>query len=618
MTTYRSRPIIRASAWSVLAAVGATLGLGGIAAAQQLQVTCQPQQPLQVPGVVCLDTPAPPDTVPVAQPHWDVFAWNTFIALNWPALEVVPNKYRGVPDLSKSFVMAANSDLAVWETFKEKREIFNHPDKPGQLKWYSPVDYGTLRAGAVGPPVVTPGRVIHQNSGATMPPDGLDETVEVQSQSLEQTYPNGTPNPILNQVPPVATPRVWRGQPGAANPIVYEVKLNYDYFDYVVSNGFNANNSDPKGPVATAAMNAMIRLPVRSSSQQPASGGNNPAVLGYRAAVATSEFQIINTIYNNTKQPSPVPLPPRQGSIQVKAAWLKLGGPDAKPSDFPTWHTAVAQNYISDRTGKPIASVPTLFGLVGMHIIQRIHATDPSNPNANAQAPGGTFIFATWEHSSIFNSPVAGSPTANAPYSYSNFYAPPPPPPAPGLPAGFYPPLNQPAYPVVRSYPVLQNTIDVTAAVHKAIAARNPNSVWLNYHLVGTQFQAVNSNQPPVKTPTKYPPSANDPTGIGQPVFLANLAIETNLGLQFFQGIPPLITVIQNYQNNVSSNATKAFLRNNANTSFGGSGYNMGGCMGCHGVAQSKGYGFSFVLLDGYLGAVTDTQTHFDQPGANP
>ncbi len=165
---------------------------------------------------------------------------------------------------------------------------------------------------------------------------------------------------------------------------------------------------------------------------------------------------------------------------------------------------------------------------------------------------------------------------------------------------------------------MLQNTIDVTTAVHNAIRARNPNSVWLNYHLVGTQFQAVNSNQPPVNTPTKYPPSANDPTGIGQPAFLANLAIETNLGLQFFQGQPPLITVIQNYQPPLSSNATKTFLRNNANTAFSGSGYNMGGCMGCHGVAQSKGYGFSFVLLDGYVGAVTDTQTHFDQPGANP
>src|SRR4051794_11388122 len=66
MKTFRSRSIIRASAWSALAAAGATFGLIGNAAAQQPR--CTPQQPLQMPGVLCLDTPAPPDTVPVAQP----------------------------------------------------------------------------------------------------------------------------------------------------------------------------------------------------------------------------------------------------------------------------------------------------------------------------------------------------------------------------------------------------------------------------------------------------------------------------------------------------------------------------------------------------------------------
>jgi hypothetical protein len=627
MKTIRSRSSMRACAGSVLAALGATFGLIGISAAQQQPPVCTPQQALQVPGVLCLDTPAPPDTVPRFQPDWDVFAWNTFIALNWPALEVVPNNVRGVPDLSKSFATAANSDLAVWETFKEKREIFNqidNPAGPGGLVWNSPVNYGPLRAGAVGPASAVQGRrVIHQNSGATQPPDGLDETVEVQSQSLEQTYPNGTANPLLSAIPPVATPRVWRGQPGAKNPIVYEVKLNYDYFNYVVGNTLNCDQSQKKTcTVGAAAAIARIHLPIRTSSSTnplqspppPQLPGVNPSVVNYRAAQAVATFQTINTIYRNGG-PLPAPLPPLQGSIQVKAAWLKLGGPDAKPSDYPTWHTAFAQNYISGPTG-PIPSVPTLFGLVGMHIIQRVHATDPNNPNA--KPTGGTFIFATWEHESIFNSPVAGGPTANAPYSYSNFYAPPSTPQPPALAAGFYPPLDQTAYPVVRSYPVLQNTIAVTTAVHNAIRARNPNSVWLNYHLVGTQFQAVDLKHPPVLPPTKYPTSANDPTGIGQPAFLANLAIETNLGLQFFQGQPPAITVIGNYQGPLISNTTNTFMRNNANTAFNGNGYNMGGCMGCHGVAQSKGYGFSFVLLDGYLGAVTDTQEHFDQPGANP
>lgn len=40
----------------------------------------------------------------------------------------------------------------------------------------------------------------------------------------------------------------------------------------------------------------------------------------------------------------------------------------------------------------------------------------------------------------------------------------------------------------------------------------------------------------------------------------------------------------------------------------------MGGCMGCHGVAQLSGYSFSFVLLDNQYGASPDTQTAFTIP----
>ena len=601
MDIRRSQPTIRAATWFVLAAAGTTLGFAGTSAAQQ-------PPPLQQKQTVYLQTPAAPDTIPALQPDWDFFAWNTFVALNWPALETVPNRARGVPDLSKEFATAANSDLAVWETFKEKREIFNHPKNAGNLVWYSPIDYGPTRKGEVS----VAARVFHQNSGTSTPPNALDETVEVQSQSLEVKYPDGkTDNPLLKAIPPVVTPRVWLGQPSKQNPIVYEVKLNFDYFNYVVGNGLNVDNTEKTNPVSTKAKAGAINLPVRTSSMSLP--GPNPGVLKYRAAGAVDQFRLINYLYHSGLK-LPIPLPPQQGSIQVKAAWLKLGGPNAKPSDFPTWHTAIAVNYITDPKnpqGNPIPSEPTLFGLVGMHIIQRIHTTNPANPGGTANPVGGTFVFATWEHESIFNSPVAGLPNQPLPkYFYSNFFLGQ----AIGVKPqkGFYPPLDQPAYPVTRRYAVLPNTKIVTAKFHNAIRAKNPKSVWLNYHLVGTQFQAVNLPNTP------NPP--NDPTRIGQPAFLANLAIETNVGLQFFEGQPPNIEVIPKFvSNGINSNKNPiAFMRNNPNTSFHGKPYNMGGCMGCHGVAQTKGYGFSFVLLDGYVGAVTDTQEHFDQPGANP
>ena len=133
--------------------------------------------------------------------------------------------------------------------------------------------------------------------------------------------------------------------------------------------------------------------------------------------------------------------------------------------------------------------------------------------------PGGTFIFATWEHESIFNSPAAGAEPAQTHLLLFELFCRAA---AEGAAQGFYPPLDQTAYPVVRQYPVLANTKAVTAAFHSAIKAQNAKSHWLNYHLVGTQFQAVNLRKP-VRQGPPFPISANDPTGIGQPVFLSNL-----------------------------------------------------------------------------------------------
>lgn len=586
--------------------------------------------PLQNPGQLYLDTPALPDTVAtketVADAQWSYFSWNSFIAMNWPALETKPDKYRGIPDTNSSFAGAANDDLTVWETIKEKREVFNHPNTAGSLTWYSPIDYGTLRL-ANGVTTTTNQRTFHQNSGTSVSPDGLDETVEVQSESLEAFYPDGlTPNPLLKSKLPVVTPRVWRGQPSALNPVVYEVKLNYDYFNYVVSNGYNVNNSSPTNPVAKAAGNANIHLPYRTSSAKPPTGGNKlSSKFGYRANYVHDYFKAVNVVYNKNKTSSnikiPVPPPPKEGSVQIKAAWVKLGGSDAKASDYPTWHTSQAQYYqqVGTSGSKKIeASEASLFGLVGMHIIQRIHTSNTKKIGDAGNAEGGTFVFSTWEHSSIFNSPVDGMGGA-VEYYYSNYYdgqGNPPAPKPPLIAKGFYPPLDKKAYPIERMYPILPNVAAANTAVHKSIKKVNPNSVWLNYHLVGTQFQAVNVNvsKSDVLKPNFNP---NDPTNIGQPIFLSNLAIESNVGLQHFRGQPPQITPIANYSSQIKKTSL-GFYHDNTNMAFQGTGYNMGGCMGCHGVAQSKGYAFSFVLLDGYLGAATDTQEHFDQPGANP
>ena len=44
-------------------------------------------------------------------------------------------------------------------------------------------------------------------------------------------------------------------------------------------------------------------------------------------------------------------------------------------------------------------------------------------------------------------------------------------------------------------------------------------------------------------------------------------------------------------------------------------GFNMGGCMGCHGNAQSKGFDFSFILQEGFTTS-PETPSALEGPGA--
>ena len=97
-------------------------------------------------------------------------------------------------------------------------------------------------------------------------------------------------------------------------------------------------------------------------------------------------------------------------------------------------------------------------------------------------------------------------------------------------------------------------------SVHKQIKDKNENSIWKNYRLVGVQGKPTNDSS-------------------SMSYFLANYVIESDKTLANFHG---------------SSISTP--FDGMPNTTLNGQRYNMGGCMGCHGVAQSKGVDFSFLL----------------------
>lgn len=614
---------------ALVASLAASAGLAGRAAWQTQPTTPVPCS--YAPGTPDLGCSAPPETftttpltgIALGQ-AWDAWAWSTFAALNWPALAGSGTAYptgfvRGVPDTTKSFVAAQSTDVTVWETFKEKRELFNPAATAGawQQLTFDPTYAPDFNGGQVQAcSSVSQARLanvrqrprIFARVSKTATGDGIntgDETAEVASPAQESTNDlcaglTTTTRPTLAACqsflypPPAAGqfsaeysatesngrnpvgPRVFKGTPAAGNFLYYEVKVNYDYFAYVAANGLN----DYRNALISATQNN-IRLPFRTSASAGPGTSNTASVLGYDAAATAACYAsgLQNCSVPNQSGISPATLP-GLGSIQLKAAWVPASQLDG---DLSTYHVTDAV-YYKDSPGQPndICYDVETFGLVGLHIIQRVHAGDPGL--ANGQSLGGTYIFATWEHESVAN---------GAGYTYVNYskFANNTEMPFPNTAAGIQVARLKP-------YP-LASTQTITTAVQAQLS----NSVWQNYRLIGTQFMAMDLGS----TAASAAATEQQSLAVGQPIYLANLLIETNRGLQQFQGQPPGQTPNKNFASNHVPRNFQFFSPGAANMTSGSTANNMGGCMGCHGVAQTQGFAFSFVLQDGNKGTVPDT-----------
>ena len=600
---------------------------------------CRPAATLPDPQAPTLDCAAPPNTFDVsgffasdataeakaaAGPTWDSWAWASFAAMNWPVKTAAsqPTGFeRGVPDTAKSFKGAQSTDVLVWETLKEKRELFQPTStttgKVMQNSLWQDVTFDPAQQ----PPQLEPcpgtspreehhrllsqgGKVPTNNSG--------DETIEVASPALEPNAElcSGFPaNPPIGGIgkqqceglfpdvgkrtrPPVG-PRVWKGDPGApgSRPLYFEVKVNYDFWSYILEQQFY-DDSVARPAAASPSRAAHPKLPFRTSASK--GPGRSPnAVFDYDAgAVATS--------YRGLADPESLP---GIGSVQLKAAWLRLTAAE-DPRQF---HVTEAVYYKTIDPNAPPGLDNTCyavdqFGLLGLHIIQRVHSSSFNRTTPDEFAPGGTFVFATWEHTSLEAAQpgyyYANYLTANQPgFNVLDFQTTP----FPNFPAG---PGNAIVVERMKAYP-----LETTAAVNNAAHAQLPaGSVWRNYRLIGTQFLAVDSE--------------GASSAFNQPYYLANLVVETNQGLQHFQGLPPKVTVTPYYTDKVGiQGTTNHFEPDFPNVIFNrelNKPLNMGGCMGCHGVAQLKGYNFSFVFADGQAGSDLDTQRHFEVAGALP
>ncbi|WP_143754951.1 exo-alpha-sialidase [Caulobacter sp. BP25] len=282
------------------------------------------------------------------------------------------------------------------------------------------------------------------------------------------------------------------------------------------------------------------------------------------------------------------------GTVEVKAAWRPLS---SIPSDQQyRYHTATVITY-GGTDAAPVARTQT-YALIALHLIHK-------TPNYPA------FIFATFEQVDTLTNQVTNKPSGVyyvPSYSAVGYSTPAtttfPPSgttvPNPNInfsvtaptasPNGVSTPLPLGAttgfqgakvvaglvtIPVTQPVTVVPDVAKVNAqalAAMQGIPGFNNQFVWQYYRLAGVQ--AIPTNDETTKD-----------------FYLANIVVESSQpGIQLFRGFPPI------------TKGTLTNLRNQVNVIdyhfSGGQNFSMGGCQGCHGVAQTQnGFDFSFLFF---------------------
>ncbi|MBI3218415.1 MAG: hypothetical protein HYZ44_02790 [Bacteroidetes bacterium] len=207
------------------------------------------------------------------------------------------------------------------------------------------------------------------------------------------------------------------------------------------------------------------------------------------------------------------------GSMEVKTAWRELTPVD-DASKFFTRKVV----YFRGDTNK-VYYDNKVYALIAIHIIHKTRNFED-------------FVFATWEHQDVQKDSMGYVLLNKNGDEEGKLYG---------------------GYPRLHAIPeIVKQSSDY---VHAKLSTINPNSVWLNYNLVGVQSK-----------PT------NDSTSFS--FFLANYVVESDSTLANFRG---------------SGIGTPHDGK--PNLLFRGKFLTMGGCQGCHGVAQKNlGADFSFLL----------------------
>lgn len=543
-----------------------------------------PAVPLQInpdPNLI-KDIPAPINLQSAA-----VFAWQEFIALNWPAVQQgnILNS-RDTPDTNKKLGDPTHSGPLVWHTFRAKVEIYPGDGMPPGYLPSAKLSYGYDGK----PQYIYDPQMVGTATGKVPPGPGAKKGVAAPWINLDEKSEIGLNKMYAGSAPMLNT---------AGQQILFMAKANRVEYNYVVANGW-------WGPARFDGNNNLVFAPIINTGKYVKQNNQSPA---QNTSTATLDSQTV-----------PVVSFPN-GTIEVKAAWRQLTDVESKSGRF---YQTMVRYYIPDSNNKP-QYVDEKWGLVALHIIQKtpsapffVYATfsqadnikdangniieDPdgyvsdNNKTINPLDPDITSQNATSANPNNQNSiqklsPSTSSTDPGSRLYYVNTTD------AKALPQGKIA-LNR------REHNIPDDIITVNKYAHGLITNYNamnniPSSPWLYYKLVNVQYQPY--DKPPGTTYTGAT-GGPDPSTYYQ----ANEVVESDYNLQVFSGqfqqtLPspnndPALTLDLITDYNSDGTAFKNVYANHSS-------YLMGGCMGCHGNAQVTGSDFSFIFLGGPVGA---------------
>jgi len=383
------------------------------------------------------DVQSPKDSGQVALSQ---FAWQEFIALNWPSNYGTTNNEftRGKPDTSKSvanFLSPDSLGQLVWQTYKHRVEMYPKNTSSYNKNFDTAPQYFYKLENQNEITGINSATPLNQ---ITTIFNNLDETSEI---NLCALFVDGDPN--APDAKKYTNPGTASGLPGAPRRMIYEAKANRGMFDYVAKNYL---------------YDAAIRAQKIKYTGKAIKNDNKGAV------------------YQKTPDPNMIVFPfgdnkGEEGSIEVKATWRQLTLKEYKSGRYLT------APIIKYRNGKPnkakgiayydiVPAIPTLttlpYGLVGLHIIHKTK-TFPS------------YVFATFEQVDNLSTVIEPKNTLFYYNRNSN------------------PSVNPDKQYAYRANALLEGTKQVNTDVHSQIKALDASSVWQYYKLIGVQGHPQNN-----------------------------------------------------------------------------------------------------------------------------